>query len=343
MSGKFAATVGGLTEHEAVLGGVGSPDVLINAQPAWRAEVDIHACKAHGPESVLAGSENVLVNGHRATRLGDFLQGGGLFNRIAQGSTNVLIGAPQVGMAAPDRAKKFCVAYCALKKDWKSLSPAERRARMTALVGEQFKAFGAPGPGVTDCIKAGTGAGASWSPNKWELNFPEGTFDSDDPPGGGAVFHECRHGEQEFMAMRERAGRSGGSSAPASSDPARGSGPVSASDLADMSGAPLEAAKAASEQPIDPGTPEARWAHLAADESLNKTGRERCNQVTRAYYQAVQDDKKGDTYHDVSPAGHASTGEGGRPRAAEAYEDYERLPNGQDAMDNSGIGECGGC
>lgn len=94
-----AARVGDLTSHGSPLTGIGSVDVLIGGQPAWRAVVDVHACPlSNGPQphvggTVLKGSLTVLINKQPAARQGDqVVEGGGGPNAILTGSPMVLIG-----------------------------------------------------------------------------------------------------------------------------------------------------------------------------------------------------------------------------------------------------------
>ena len=83
--------------------GPGSTDVLIGGLPAWRAEIDQHACpmvSITGPDgvgSVMMGSPTVLINGMMACRMGDIvLEKPGLalgpVNPIIMGCPTVMIG-----------------------------------------------------------------------------------------------------------------------------------------------------------------------------------------------------------------------------------------------------------
>lgn len=95
-----AARVGDLTSHGTPLGpGLGSTNVLIGGQPAWRATVDTHACPLangtvpHGGGVVAKGSTSVLINNMPAARQGDqVVEAGGGPNAIAAGLPTVLIG-----------------------------------------------------------------------------------------------------------------------------------------------------------------------------------------------------------------------------------------------------------
>ena len=65
-----AARVGDQTSHGTPSGpGIGSPNVLINGKPAWRAGADFHTCplfdgpKPHLGGMITKGSSTVLING----------------------------------------------------------------------------------------------------------------------------------------------------------------------------------------------------------------------------------------------------------------------------------------
>jgi uncharacterized Zn-binding protein involved in type VI secretion len=91
-----AARVGDATAHGKPLSpGPGSPDVNIGSKPAWRAEIDQHACpmvSPAGPDgvgSVMIGSPTVFINGEMAVRMGDcVIEKPGL----AMGPVNVIVG-----------------------------------------------------------------------------------------------------------------------------------------------------------------------------------------------------------------------------------------------------------
>jgi uncharacterized Zn-binding protein involved in type VI secretion len=78
---------------------LGSPNVLIGGQPAWRAVTDVHVCPLvsgvvpHVGGVVVKGSTSVLINGYPAARQGDqVMEGGGGPNAILMGCPTVLIG-----------------------------------------------------------------------------------------------------------------------------------------------------------------------------------------------------------------------------------------------------------
>ncbi len=94
-----AARVGDLTSHGTPLGpGLGSINVLIGGQPAWRAQVDVHACPLvsgvvpHVGGVAAIGSLTVFINMFPAARQGDKIVEAGPPNAIAAGFPTVFIG-----------------------------------------------------------------------------------------------------------------------------------------------------------------------------------------------------------------------------------------------------------
>ena len=93
-----AARVGDQTSHGTPLTGVGSPNVLIEGRPAWRATIDVHTCpssdgpKPHVGGSVVKGSTKVFINKFPAARQGDMVVEAGPPNSITAGSMKVVIG-----------------------------------------------------------------------------------------------------------------------------------------------------------------------------------------------------------------------------------------------------------
>jgi len=94
-----AARVGDMTSHGAPLGpGLGSPNVIIGGQPAWRAVIDTHICplseglQPHVGGVVIQGSAKVFINGFPAARQGDMLIEVGPTDSISAGCFKVQIG-----------------------------------------------------------------------------------------------------------------------------------------------------------------------------------------------------------------------------------------------------------
>ena len=71
----------------------GSPDVIVNGQPAGRVgdSYPAHSCPAHPPHSgvIAAGSSTVFINNRAAGRISDPVSCGG---SVAVGSPNVITG-----------------------------------------------------------------------------------------------------------------------------------------------------------------------------------------------------------------------------------------------------------
>ena len=92
-----AATAGSQTAHGTPLPGPGSPDILIEGKPAWRATIDFHTCplsdgpKPHAGGVVSVGSPTVLFNNIPAARVGDIIAEAGPPNTITVGATTVMI------------------------------------------------------------------------------------------------------------------------------------------------------------------------------------------------------------------------------------------------------------
>lgn len=95
--GPMAARMGDMTIHGfPLVGGPGSPNVLIGGMPAWRVGLDLHLCPvppAHGGGPAAPGAATVLINGAPAARAGDcVLEPGGGPDMIALGCPTVFIG-----------------------------------------------------------------------------------------------------------------------------------------------------------------------------------------------------------------------------------------------------------
>ena len=96
-----AARVGDPTSHGSPLtpqNGLGSPNVFIGGQPAWRAVVDVHVCplsdlgKPHVGGVVAKGSLTVFINNFPAARQGDQIVEASAPNSITLGFPKVQIG-----------------------------------------------------------------------------------------------------------------------------------------------------------------------------------------------------------------------------------------------------------
>ena len=95
-----AARAGDMTEHKTPLNpALGSPNVRIGGQPAWRAEpADVHQCPQstgnvpHVGGMVVGGSSKVRINGFPAARKDDTIVEVGASNKITGGFAAVKIG-----------------------------------------------------------------------------------------------------------------------------------------------------------------------------------------------------------------------------------------------------------
>jgi uncharacterized Zn-binding protein involved in type VI secretion len=97
-----AARVGDMTSHGTPLTPAGptggSPTVMIGKLPAWRAQVDAHACPLatgtvpHTGGVVAKGSLTVYINGSPAARVNDLIVESGPSNTITNGCLTVMIG-----------------------------------------------------------------------------------------------------------------------------------------------------------------------------------------------------------------------------------------------------------
>lgn len=93
-----AARVLDQTAHGTPLSGAGSPNVFIGGMPAWRSNVDFHACPVtsglvpHVGGMVQMGSTSVLINNVPAASQGDVIVENGPPNTIVSGCQTVLIG-----------------------------------------------------------------------------------------------------------------------------------------------------------------------------------------------------------------------------------------------------------
>ncbi len=99
--GPYAARLGDPTAHGPRLGpGIGSANVLIGGQPAFRVGLDFSACPQTTPTPHIGGvatggAPTVLVNGFPLARAGDpIIEAAGGPNPIAMGCPTVLAGPP---------------------------------------------------------------------------------------------------------------------------------------------------------------------------------------------------------------------------------------------------------
>lgn len=201
--------------------GPGSVNVLVGSKPAWRANLDKHVCACpiappapapHGPETCFFGSISVLINNQMAVRMGDMLVGLGPPNTVLIGATNVLIGDVGFGLAAAANMAEFCADFASLMRDWDTLSPAEREARLGEITNKQLAKSGVPPQGVVgDASKAPGNASYAFKTDKIKvsqatLNSPGKLTQTEAKELANTVYHEARHAEQWFLMARQSAG-----------------------------------------------------------------------------------------------------------------------------------------
>jgi uncharacterized Zn-binding protein involved in type VI secretion len=243
-----AARVGDLTAHGSPgAPGVGSPNVLIGGQPAWRAQLDSHACPApgvpHGVEISLLGSTTVFINNRMASRVGDILQGGGPPNTFAVGAPTVVIGDVGFGMGKPSRRLAFAKEMKELLKDWNML---DRNGRIEAIRRALNRAtppamppLGVVVRNMPDPHRLGEMEFHDW---RVALNatLVDGSMtDAKMAKLTNTVYHEGRHGQQWFHVAQSQA--------------AAGVSPSQISNAMDI---PRPIAETAAMNPADRGTSE---------------------------------------------------------------------------------------
>lgn len=312
MTALPAAYVGSATQHGTPLTGAGTRNITINGRPAWVADIP-HSCSVHGPETVGVGSETVLFNSKRAARAndgarnaGDYLQGVGPPDQIMQGSPNVFIGTPALGVATAANEALFCQQYCKLTHDWATLTPEQRQQRYEELLATMFAAFGAPPPGTNQGL--GPGADASWDRTLWRVNVAANAWgDPKGPPAGRVTLHEIRHAEQTFNAMRYACGMGPSDARPDVLAAAAGKPPLNL-------------------PPIDPDSPEGRFGLLHAANEISEAGINNRNAI-------------------IIELGAAATADPTltSKRYIDAVEAYYNQPGGADARTVEQAGQCYGC
>ena len=305
---KPAARVGdkGTPPHlPPILGpGPGMLTVLIGNKPAWRANVDTHACTTpiappapapHGPEKCYFGSLSVMIGNQMAVRMGDILIGAGPPNPVLTGQLNVLIGDMGFGLASPANMAEFCSDFAKLQKDWPKLTPDQRRQRLEGMVNRQTGKSGLPNQSVQ--------GKTTHSPGNAVYDFPSGTIEVSqaqlnsptlNPAQGrqlaNTVYHEARHAEQWHLMGRRLAGQG-----------------MNANQISNTMGVPPAAGRAAAAQPLTGDSAEMNLANSSWDSVYGARGAER-NRV-------------------LSPAG--------------TYDEYRALPEEQDAWNTGDSLPCG--
>lgn len=245
--------------------GGGSPDVLINDEGAWRERISVHKCDAHGDEVVIAGVQQIYINDQRAVRIHDYLKGSGPLNPIVTGSPDVFMGDDPFGLT---NNADFCKAFNELMAKWPTMTPAEREAGLSNLVGDMSRAQGQPPPTLTHntgTYSNGNPKLAYFSFDRWEMNFPRNQnalyggnpastdifsepnlSDHEKCKFGETIVHELRHQTMAWNGLRKIAQNPsiipslsrfpGGTTLPPSVWTAAQSSPITAGSTDDTSG-----------------------------------------------------------------------------------------------------------
>lgn len=259
--------------------GIGALTVHVGGGPAWRCNVDVHVCALpiappapapHGPEICALGSLSVLIEQQMAVRQGDLLAGAGPPNPVMVGVLNVLIGDPGIGLADPANASEFCADFKALAAIWGTLTPAQRRAQLGAIINKQLAKSGVPTVGINP---------ASIAPASGQLDFPNWNLDVDQnllnsptlTPAqqsslASTVYHEGRHAEQWFAAAQSQAAAPG----------ATGAG------VATAMGIPVNVGNAAAANPLPTNSSPHAVLGQAVNQSVYGSGAANRNAILRA-------------------------------------------------------------
>jgi uncharacterized Zn-binding protein involved in type VI secretion len=325
-----AAFRGSLTQHKQDTITGGSPDVFINHQPAWRADVDVVVCKDDGPEKVTYGSDSVKINGFEAVRQFDVALaiGGGPFDPIVDNcSPDVSIGqtgdSGGIGEDADEAAKAYCEELCQLCKDWSKLNSDQRRERAEQLFHNAQARSGVfptnctwdddpkdeNGNYITEQNGSRRHSTPSFDQGNWHLSLPKYLLDKDDlKPNdfGGNGYHESRHAEQSTYALRYRATKED-----------LGPGLLGVERLHYETGVPRDVCRDALSKPkLDPKSPEYKFGEVM-DNVNNGKGQKNAGYAEWKASPDAKEQQDGTLYH--------------------------QLPNEKDARLVGYAGDCKGC
>jgi len=216
---KPAARVLDLTTHLApAMPGIGSPNVLIGGQPAWRTLVDQHLCAIpiappapapHGPEICYLGSTTVLVNYQMACRMGDILQGLGPPNPFLIGMVTVHIGDVGFGLASAGSMNGYAAAMRAISKTWGAMTAAQRLAAIQAALNAALPP-GMPALTLEPAALSATTMGqldfATWTVQVNQTMLQGAAMTEDQFADlSNTIYHETRHGEQWWNVAQHQA------------------------------------------------------------------------------------------------------------------------------------------
>jgi len=238
-----------MTEHGVpALVGPGSADVEVGDKQAWRTMLDVCNCSVstpgpHGEERCYVGSTTVLINDKMACRRSDMLQGAGPVNYFDEGDESVIIGDDGIGMARDQASERYAMAMRRIYENWDDMTPEERRAAMEQALNDSLPEGMPRLELLFKDLEDGTFG--QFDNNEWqaEINddYLEGEMTEDRfSEMTNTIYHEGRHGEQDYHSAQFRAGQGHGADA------------ISA----DM-GIPQHVAEAAGDDPAYPGSSEA--------------------------------------------------------------------------------------
>jgi|KBSMisStaDraftv2_1062788.scaffolds.fasta_scaffold167304_2 uncharacterized Zn-binding protein involved in type VI secretion len=258
---KPAARVLDLTTHLApALPGIGSPNVLIGGQPAWRTIIDQHICAIpiappfpapHGPERCYLGSTTVLINFQMACRMGDILQGLGPPNPFLLGMMTVHIGDLGFGLASAPNMSRYATAMRALFKNWASMTANQRLAAMQAALNSALP----PGmPQLT--LQPAALSATTWGQldfANWQVQVNQAMLQGPMTEDRFAnvtntIYHETRHGEQWWNVAQHQAANG-----------------TPANTIASNMGIPQSVATAAASNPAPTGTSQGAMGEAVND------------------------------------------------------------------------------
>lgn len=113
------------------------------------------------------------------------------------------------GLRAPAILDAYVAGASALQPQWASLSAEARAQKLGELAGASLVQAGVPAPLGVDVVDI---QGGEWDPETWRIRVSRsiGTMRLD--PGmfakaAATIYHEARHGEQDFLSLRTLAGQ----------------------------------------------------------------------------------------------------------------------------------------
>jgi uncharacterized Zn-binding protein involved in type VI secretion len=315
-----AARIGDLTAHGGTII-LGSPTCIIgetgSPSPGMAGLVSIAA------GLTLAGvSVKSVSNPLAATNPGGAAPAAG-------GATTPVSPCSGKGMEKPENEKEFADGMKKLKKDWKTLTAAQRKDQMEKLINDQLAKSGVPKvPVVNDPnLDKDTDGQFDFPTGNMDLN-PNQTSSNDLTDAqakdlGDTLYHESRHAEQWFLMARSEAAKG-----------------KKAEQIAHDLGIPLDNAKAAVANPLPDNDPMKNCAEAMYDSVYGKDSAHRDKVLTDMpkLSKAVDDAKANQKKVNDNPASTAADKKAAQDavNAAEKanndnYDAYRALPEEADA------------